>query len=94
MAPEIHVENVAARPRRPNICRVLRRTGYGKCLMCSWLLVLCGFYATFCHVKHEAYSGNKPLLIYEHGPCAQGYNFCANRLWPNALHRLSNGMLA
>ncbi|CAL2031061.1 unnamed protein product [Caenorhabditis brenneri] len=64
-----------ARPRRPNICRVLRRTGYGKCLVCSLLLVLCFFYATYCHVKHEAYSGSQPLLIYQHGPCAQGYNF-------------------
>ncbi|CAI2339317.1 unnamed protein product [Caenorhabditis sp. 36 PRJEB53466] len=55
--------------------RTKKRTGYGKCLVCSLLLVLCFFYASYCHVKHEAYSGSQPLLIYQHGPCAQGYNF-------------------
>ncbi|KAF1763680.1 hypothetical protein GCK72_003625 [Caenorhabditis remanei] len=75
MAGTADVQEHVAKPRRPNICRVLRRTGYGKCLMCSLLLALCFFYATYCHVKHEAYSGSQPLLIYQHGPCAQGYNF-------------------
>lgn len=75
MAGTADAQEYVAKPRRPNICRVLRRTGYGKCLVCSLLLVLCFFYATYCHVKHEAYSGSQPLLIYQHGPCAQGYNF-------------------
>ncbi|CAA93883.2 Transmembrane protein 151 homolog [Caenorhabditis elegans] len=75
MAGTVDAQEHVAKPRRPNIFRVLRRTGYGKCLVCSLLLILCFFYATFCHVKHEAYSGSQPLLIYQHGPCAQGYNF-------------------
>lgn len=54
---------------------MLRRSGYWKCLSCSLLLVGCGFYAAWCHFKHMAYSGLQPLLIYHHGPCAQGYNF-------------------
>ncbi|CAD6191513.1 unnamed protein product [Caenorhabditis auriculariae] len=74
MARTVDLEHVA-KPRRPTLLLVLRRTGYGKCLMCSLLLVLCFVYASFCHVRHEAYSGKQPLLIYQHGPCAQGYNF-------------------
>uniref|UniRef100_A0A7I4Y5X4 Transmembrane protein 151A n=1 Tax=Haemonchus contortus TaxID=6289 RepID=A0A7I4Y5X4_HAECO len=74
MARTVDVEHVS-KPRRPGLCRVLRRSGYWKCLSCSLLLVGCGFYAAWCHFKHMAYSGLQPLLIYHHGPCAQGYNF-------------------
>ncbi|CAB3404515.1 unnamed protein product [Caenorhabditis bovis] len=74
MAGTADIDHIA-RPKRPNIFRVLRRTGYGKCLLCSILLFLCITYGSFCHIKHDAYSGNQPLLIYQHGPCAQGYNF-------------------
>ncbi|KAL6735055.1 hypothetical protein Aduo_005534 [Ancylostoma duodenale] len=74
MARTVDVEHVS-KPRRPGLCRVLRRSGYWKCLSCSLLLVGCGCYAAWCHFKHMAYSGLQPLLIYHHGPCAQGYNF-------------------
>ncbi|KAE9412644.1 hypothetical protein Angca_003808, partial [Angiostrongylus cantonensis] len=74
MARTMDVEHVS-RPRRPGLFQVLRRSGYWKCLSCSLLLVGCGFYASWCHFKHMAYSGLQPLLIYHHGPCAHGYNF-------------------
>lgn len=64
-----------SRPRHPTICRVLRRTGYGKCFLCTVLIFLSIFYASYCHFKYEAYSSVQPLLVYQHGPCALGYNF-------------------
>ncbi|CAI4233359.1 unnamed protein product [Auanema sp. JU1783] len=74
MARTVDIEHIS-HPRRPGICRVLRRAGYWKCLSCTILIIGCIFYASWCQVKHLAYSGIQPLLIYHHGPCAQGYNF-------------------
>ncbi|EPB77020.1 hypothetical protein ANCCEY_03854 [Ancylostoma ceylanicum] len=62
MARTVDVEHVS-KPRRPGLCRVLRRSGYWKCLSCSLLLVGCGCYAAWCHFKHMAYSGLQPLLM-------------------------------
>ncbi|CAJ0585699.1 unnamed protein product, partial [Mesorhabditis spiculigera] len=73
MAAALEVEHVA-KVRRRSFLRVLVRSPYWKCFICTVLIGFCIFYATYCHVEHDAYSGSSAFK-YHHGACAQGYNF-------------------
>ncbi|CAJ0963237.1 unnamed protein product, partial [Mesorhabditis belari] len=62
--------------RRRSLLRVIVRSPYWKCFICTLLIGLCIFYATWCHFHHNAYSANSVFnRLYQHGACAQGYNF-------------------
>ncbi|KAH7726127.1 hypothetical protein AAVH_06315 [Aphelenchoides avenae] len=64
----------AQKPSRHGLCTALRNDFHWKCLISTLAVHACICYAVWCHVNHQAYSG-QVFLSYAHGPCVQGYSF-------------------